>query len=62
MSRRPTDPPLDVLAHDAWPGFPKAFAIVFVAAMIYLTVVLVASLGAWQPAAHGGPPAATGGH
>ena len=37
------DKPLDVLAHEAEPGYPRAFWIAFAVGSIYLAVVLIAA-------------------
>lgn len=36
--------PIMELAHDPWPGFRRAFFVVFAAACIYLAAVLLATL------------------
>lgn len=33
-----------VLGHDAWPGFKKAFGVIFVVSCIYLAAILYFSL------------------
>ncbi|MEN8198534.1 MAG: hypothetical protein ABFR63_00545 [Thermodesulfobacteriota bacterium] len=45
-----------VLAHEAWPGFAKAFWIIFSLACVYLGVLLFLSFGELDNPQHGHPP------